>query len=83
MSIPQRVSKSDLIDALKRNRQGLDKFEEKSALGHVTNEDLEDLAMSAGRITYLCRELIHWRIFQSNMKAAAKEADPDLEWEQA
>jgi len=29
MSIPQKVSKLDLIDALKRNRQGLDKFEEK------------------------------------------------------
>ena len=81
MSIPQRVSKLDLIDALKTNRQGLEKFEAKLDLGHVTDKDLEDLAMSAGRVKYLCRELIHWRIFQSNMKAAAKEADPDLEWE--
>jgi hypothetical protein len=81
MCIPQKVSKLDLIDALKRNRQGLDKFEEKLDLGHVTNEDLEDLAMSAGRIKYLCRELIHWRIFQIHMKAAAKQADLDLEWE--
>ncbi len=81
MSVPQKVSKLDLIDALKRNRQGLDKFEEKLALGHENEKDLEDLAMFAGRTAYLCRELIRWRNFQIQMKAAAKKEGPSPEWE--
>ncbi len=81
MSIPEKVSKLDLIEALKRNRQGLDKFEEKLALGHVNEQDLEDLALFAGRTSYLCRELIRWRNFQMQLKLAAKTEDAGLEWE--
>jgi hypothetical protein len=81
MSIPQKVSKLDLIDALKRNRQGLDKFEAKLALGPVNQNDLEDLAMFAGRTSYLCWELIRWRNFQMQLKVAAKKEDAGLEWE--
>ena len=81
MSIPQKVSKLDLIDALKRNRQGLDKFEEKLALGPVNQKDLEDLAMFAGRTSYLCWELIRWRNFQMQLKVAAKKEGPGPEWE--
>jgi len=79
--IPQKVNQDDLIDALKRNRRGIDKVEAKLDLGHVNAKDLEDLAMSAGRTTYLCRELIRWRNLQILVKTAAKEEYPDLEWE--
>jgi hypothetical protein len=81
MSIPQKVSKSDLIDAFERNREWIDNVEEKLDLGHVTDNDLEDLAIFAGRTRYLCREFIRWRNFKFLMKAAAKEEDPGSEWE--
>jgi hypothetical protein len=81
MSIPEKVSKSDLIDAFKRNRKGIDNVEAKLDLGPVSQKDLEDLAMFAGRTSYLCWELIRWQNFQMQLKVAAKREDAGLEWE--
>jgi len=74
-------SRSELIRALEWNHQKIEAVKEKLNLGYLNVKDLEDLAISCNRVSFLSQELIRQRNFKLLAEARKKAEDLGLKWE--
>lgn len=74
-------SRTELIRALERNRQKIEKVEGKLRLGCLNVKDLEELVMFCNRVSFLSQEIIRQRNLKMLAEAQAKKEDPGLQWE--
>lgn len=77
MRIPEFCGAGEFVRSLERNREMIDTVLATFDAGAFSKTDLEKLVTAARRTTYVCSELIKWKILEKLIESAPRKGELD------